>query len=289
MSIYTDLAGIQNKYYQNKYRTRVIEQSVSGGEALICLHGIGGHAEAYTRNVRRLGEKFNVYAMDFLWHGFSQKEGFTPEWLPELGNQVLDLMDAIGVDKANIEGESLGGWVTIWLALTHPERINKIILNTSAGVRFAIQEDSPTEGRALLAKRSIEALNNLSRETVKKRVEWLMAYPDRVTEELVDLRYMIYANEDTKKALSQLYENSFGLGTSDKFEYRKEDLSMISVPTLVLWSSLNPGVGPESGKRLADMIPGAQFYCIDDAGHWPQWEKAEEHDSVVLGFLLGEK
>jgi pimeloyl-ACP methyl ester carboxylesterase len=288
MSIYTDLAGLEVKYYQNKYRTRVIENSTSGGETLLCLHGIGGHAEAYTRNMGRLGEKFNVYAMDFLWHGFSQKEPFTPQWLPELGNQVLDLMDALGVEQANIEGESMGGWVTIWLALNHPQRIKKIILNTTAGVRYAIQEDKPSEGRSLLSQRSIDALNNLSRETVRKRLEWLMATPDRVTEELVDLRYMIYANEDTKKSLSQLYANSFGLGSSNQFELTKEDLSNISVPTLVLWSDKNPGVGPESGQRLAELIANAQYYCINDAAHWPQWEKAEEHDQVVISFLLGE-
>jgi len=286
MTIHIDLAGCEIKYYENKYKTRVLENSFSGGDTLICLHGIGGHAEAYTHNMKRLGEHFNVYAVDFLWHGFSQKKPFNPEWLPELGYQVLDLMDAIGVEKAHIEGESLGGWVTIWLALNHPERVNKIILNTTAGVRYAIQEDKPTEGRALLAQRSIDALNNLSKETVQKRLEWLMAKPDRVTEELIDLRYQIYANEDTKKALTQLYSNSWGEGTSDKFEFHKEDLMRLNVPTLVLWSDKNPGVGPESGERLAELIPNAKYYCINDAAHWPQWEKPVEHDSVVIGFLL---
>ncbi|MDB5794808.1 MAG: alpha/beta hydrolase fold family protein [Noviherbaspirillum sp.] len=288
MSIYTDLAGTQIKYYQNKYKTRVIEASGSAGDSLICLHGIGGHAEAYSRNIKRLGERFNVYAMDFLWHGFSQKEPFTSEWLPALGSQVLDLMDAIGIEQAHIEGESLGGWVTIWLALNHPNRIKKIILNTSAGVRHAVQNERPAEGRTLLAQRSIDALNNLSRETVKKRLEWLVVDPERITDELIDLRYQIYAQVDTKKALSQLYAHSFGAGTSEQFEFSKEDLAKISVPTLVLWSEKNPGTGPEAGRRLAEIIPNASFYCINDAGHWPQWEKAEEHDRVVTAFLSGQ-
>jgi len=58
--------------------------------------------------------------------------------------------------------------------------------------------------------------------------------------------------------------------------------------TLVLWSEHNPNTSAEEAKRLLNIIPNSEFYCIDDAGHWPQWEKAEEHDQVVTAFLKKE-
>ena len=53
-------------------------------------------------------------------------------------------------------------------------------------------------------------------------------------------------------------------------------------PVLVLWT---PGAGLEVGEYLADLIPGAQYHLIGDAGHWPQWEHPVEHDQAVLNFL----
>lgn len=286
-TIWVDLLGCEVKYHRNKYVTRSIQKTsaTEKRETLILMHGVGGHAEAYSRNIARLGEHFDVYAIDFIWHGYSQKEPFDEQWMPLVVDQVLDFMDGIGVESAYLEGESFGGWVSSTIAIQHPERVKKLILNTSAGIQRAIKDETQKMVVEGLAQRSIDALNNLSRETVRKRLEWLMAKPDRVTEELIDIRYAIYEQEDTKKALSQLYLHCFGEGTSPQFELRKEDLNKIKAPTLVLWSEHNPNTSAQEAKRLLDIIPNSEFYCIADAGHWPQWEKAEEHDRVVTEFL----
>src|SRR3954466_6778075 len=68
-SIWVDLLGAQVHYEGTKYRTRVIEYG--DGVPLILLHGGGGHAEAYSRNVVRLGGHFRAMAMDMVWHGLS--------------------------------------------------------------------------------------------------------------------------------------------------------------------------------------------------------------------------
>jgi pimeloyl-ACP methyl ester carboxylesterase len=67
-------------------------------------------------------------------HGFSSKpflEDF--ETIPRFVDHILDFIDAAGVEKAHVEGESLGGWIAMRLALWHPDRINRLILNTTAG------------------------------------------------------------------------------------------------------------------------------------------------------------
>ena len=284
-SIWVDLLGSEVRYRGREYRTRTIE--AGSGEVLVLIHGVGGHAEAYSRNVVRLGERFHAIAIDLVWHGLSAKPPFTPEMVPTYARQVVDLLDSLGVERAHVEGESLGGWVTMWLALHYPERLGKIVLNTTAGVVWqpGTVDERPDEGRNLLRERSIAAIQNPSLETVRKRLEWLMAAPDRVTDELVALRHKLYTLPETQASLTQVFGHSFGGQAQNGIP--EQQLGDIRVPTLVLWTDKNPGTGPDVGRRIADRIPGAQFYCIADAAHWPQWEHPEEHDRVVTAFLTG--
>lgn len=285
-TIWVDLLGAEVRYRGNAYRTRTIE--AGSGTPLILMHGIGGHAEAYSRNLVRLGTQHRVVAFDFLWHGFSERPPFGPAMIPAFADQLVDLLDALGIERAAIEGESLGGWVAMHAALRFPQRVERLILNTAAGVRYGADVAiDHAGGSELLRDRSIAAVRQPSRETIRKRLEWLMASPDRVTDELVDLRYTLYTLPDAREALTNVFANRFG-GDAERYLIGERELAAIAAPTLVLWTDKNPGTGPDAGRRLAACIPGAQFACIDDAAHWPQWEKPAEHDRLVLAFLAGE-
>ena len=287
-TIWLDLLGAEVRYRGREFKTRTIETGTQNPQKLILIHGVGGHAEAYSRNMQRLGERYHAIAIDLLWHGLSAKPPFTTEMVPMYARQIIDLIDDLGVQKASIEGESLGGWVATWTALHHPDRVEKIILNTTAGIRWnrdKVKIDEAT-GTNLLRERSVAAIKDPTRETIKKRLEWLMASPDRVTDELIDLRTAIYTRPDTNASLTNVFANSFG-GPLAANVVAEDELATLTVPTLALWSDKNPGAGADVGERLAALVPGASHYCINDAAHWPQWEKPEEHDRVVLAFLAG--
>jgi 2-hydroxy-6-oxonona-2,4-dienedioate hydrolase len=66
-----------------------------------------------------------------------------------------------------------------------------------------------------------------------------------------------------------------------------QDYGRIQAPTLVLWTSHDPTADVTEGRRIADMIPGAQFVVMDDCGHWPQWEDVATFDRLHINFLLG--
>lgn len=287
-SVWVDLLGCQVRYLGRRHRTRVIE--AGDGPALLLLHGIGGHAEAWSRNVARLGTAHRAMAIDLLWHGFSSKPPYAwGEDIPSYADQVLDLLDAEGIDRASIEGESLGGWVGMWLALHHPDRVARLILNTTAGIRWQPGSiEKPHEGRDLLAQRSLQAISDPTRETIRRRLEWLMASPDEVTDELVDIRFRLYSDPEVQASLRSVFENAFaGVGAPRK-QIEEAELGSIAAPTLVLWTDHNPGTGPDVGRRIAGAIPGARFALIEGAGHWPQWERSEEHDRIVLEFLAAD-
>ena len=120
-------------------------------------------------------------------------------------DQVVDLLDQVGADRGHVEGESLGGWVGLTMAMNHPDRLGKLILNTTIGVAF--KETAPREdragGRSLLATRSMAAIEDPTRETIRQRLEWLMASPDRVTDELVDTRLKIYSDPEARESLGK--------------------------------------------------------------------------------------
>jgi pimeloyl-ACP methyl ester carboxylesterase len=282
-TIWLSLLGAEVRYYQGKYRTRAIEAGT--GEPLILIHGVGGHAEAYSRNVLQLSRHFHVYAIDLIWHGLSEKPPFPMEemnTIPMFVEHVEDFMNAAGIDAAHVEGESLGGWVGGRLALSSPKRVRKLIMNTTAGWNPPGMDTAPG-----LAERSMAAIRDPDRETIRKRLEWLMATPDRVTDELVEVRYRYYSDPETRQALENLFHAHLVDQTPRRrYSFSEEDLGTIAVPTLVLWSEHNPGTGPDVGRHIAGLIPSAQFVSIADASHWPQWEKPEEHDEIVTRFLL---
>ena len=165
-------------------------------------------------------------------------------------DQVIDLLDQLRHERAYIEGESLGGWVAMCAALRHPDRIEKIVLNTAAGVRFdpssGISFD-PAVGK-ILRERSIAALENPDEQTVRKRLEWLMASPERVTDELVEIRMSLYRRLEENAALKSVINAGLGIGREMCQWLDEAQVSKIRQPSLVFWSEKNPGMGPEIGK-----------------------------------------
>jgi pimeloyl-ACP methyl ester carboxylesterase len=279
-TIHVDLLGTETRYYQTPgFRTRVIE--AGKGVPLILMHGGGGHAETYSRNLKRLAQVCRPMAIDFCWHGLSSKPPYRQgNWCRQFTEQVLELMDAIGADKAHLEGESLGGWICMDMAINFPDRVDKVILNTAWGMEMPGADTADLDS---LRETSINALNNPTPELIRKRLDWLMPLGG-VTDELVTLRLALWSEPETRKALTEYYERLFSPQT-DALLFKDTELAKIKAPTLLLWTEKNPFAGPDVAERLRRVIPDSRVHVMMGAAHWPQWEKPEEHDEVVIRFL----
>jgi pimeloyl-ACP methyl ester carboxylesterase len=278
VSIWTDLLGAQVHYVGTKYRTRVIE--CGDGEALILLHGGGGHAEAFSKNIVRLGLHFRVMAIDMLWHGLSSKPPFSGEPSRWYADQVIDVLDTLGIDRAHVEGEAIGGTVALYMGMHHGNRLGKLVLTNAGGVRF--KEGSVEDRRTSTAQyrsAASAAIETTTRETVRKRFEQLFVTPAEVTDELVEVRYRFYSDRETNEAQAALRRHP-----NDNWE--EEEVATIRTPTLVFVGDHVPMNGPDAGRRLAGLIPGATFHLLENSGIWAQWEQAEEHDRIVTDFLM---
>ena len=169
-SIWTDLQGVafEQAYVDvDGVRTRYLRAGRKGALALIFIHGTGGHAEAYVRNLAAHGEHFDVYAIDMLGHGFTGKPD-RPYLIDDYVAHLRGFLDKMGLDRASLSGESLGGWVAAHFAVVHPERVAKLVLNTASGDKVN------REALARLRVLSVEAIEDPSYERIKGRLEWLM-------------------------------------------------------------------------------------------------------------------
>ena len=264
---HTELAG---------WDTRLLEAG-DGGVPLLLLPGTGGHLEAYTRNIAAFAARGRVVAYDYPGHGFS---GLATEDL-ELAHYVthLDaLIDHLGCSRVDLSGESLGGWIAVKYAAAHPERVRRLVLNTPGGTM------ATPEVMARIRELSQAAADDPSEERIRARLEWLMADPASVTDELVAVRRAIYARPGFARSMRHI------LCLQDpeiraRNRITDAELTALPHPALVVWTSADPSGPAAAGLRMAELIPGGRFELIDGAGHWPQWEQAERFNKLVLSFL----
>ena len=280
-SMWADLRGVsfaQRWVDAGGVRTRLLSSGDPDQELVLFLHGTGGHAEAYVRNLGPHGLHFHAVAMDMVGHGFSQMATGRLE-IGDYVRHVLDTLDVLGVERASISGESLGGWVAARLAIDHPDRINRLVLNTAGGTRA----DPVVMGR--IKELSLRAVEEPTWDFVRQRLEWLMADPAVVTDDLVATRQAIYAQPGMIESMrAALVLQDMDTRTANLLS--DGDLKRIEAPTLVLWTSHDPTAPPEEGQRIAEAIGVAEFALMDGCGHWPQYEDADTFNRIHMEFLV---
>ena len=280
-SLWLELLGAEIKFYDAAgIRTRAIE--AGNGEALLLLHGIGGHAEAYARNVVPLGKHFRTIALDYLGHGLTGSIA-GPLTKEAYAKHLIDFMDAAGIRKAHLLGESLGGYISLQTAQIYPERVGKVVFCVGARLEVPVNDAAAkrtAEGRAELQRLTKQFNANPSRENVKSRLRWLFHKPDRdITEELVDLRWELYRRTEAGGV-----RGHSGAEAQDE-RFTPERLRQIKTQTLVLWTDHNPSAAVAEAEEAIKYLQNAELKIMQDSGHWPQWEHPEEFDEIVREYL----
>lgn len=281
-SVWSDLRGVtfsQGYLEAGGIRTRYIQSGDPSKPLVLALHGVGGHAEAYSRNFGPHGEHFWFVAIDMLGHGWTDQPAIDYQ-VKDYAEHVLAVLKALGRSSAMFTGESLGGWVATYLAVHHPEAVERLVLNTSGGWT------AHPEVMARLKKLSNEAASDPSWERIKARLEFLMCDKSMVSDDLIETRRAIYAQPGFAATMARIM-------CLQDMEIRRpnmiteEQYRSIKAPSLVVWTSHDPTATPEEGKQISEMIPGAQYVVMNECGHWPQFEDADEFNRLHIDFLLG--
>ena len=280
-SVWADLRGVafsQGWLDAGGIRTRYLMSGDPSKPLLLLLHGVGGHAEAYARNLGPHAEHFWTVAIDMVGHGWTDKPDVHYQ-LPDYVDHVLAVVRALKRDKALISGESLGGWVAAWIAVHHPEVVQKIVLNTAGG--WTAHPEVMTRIKTL----SNQAASDPTWERIRTRLEFLMYDKSLVSDDLIETRRAIYAQPGFAASMGRIM-------CLQEMPIRRPNMiteaqyRSIRTPTLVVWTSHDPTATPEEGAQIAGMIDNSKFVVMNKCGHWPQYEDADLFNRVHIEFLL---
>jgi HOMODA hydrolase len=200
-----------------------------------------------------------------------------------LVDHLRELMNALGIEKAHLSGESMGGWVSGLFTIEYPERVLKLNLNTAAGLPI-ITDKGREELQGLIDLTSkATTMGPPTFDSVKNRMKWLFHsnnHDSMITDELVNTRLTCYRQLGSKEVAPKVLAM---IGMHDDYLIPMEK---IKKETLFLWTEDNPCHDVPCAENSAAKISGSLLYVMkEDAAHWPQYESPEEFNSVIRRFL----
>ena len=287
-SIWLDLLGGARVQYHDAggWLTRSIECG-DGGPAVVLLHGTGGHAEAFCRNVLPLaGAGYRVYAIDMLGHGYTAKPAGSRYRLDDYVEHLVRFLDEVTDAAAYLVGESLGGWVAMRAALAQPGRVRAIANVVGGGLRPVPPTEQELAGWATLRDRGLAAISTPSWDTWQARMQWLVADPACMTDELIAVRQRIYQQPEMQRSAAVIYDSVQQMllgelpGALDSGE-----IGRVGVPVLYLWTDHNPTTPARVAAAAHELTKDSELVVFADSGHWPQFEEPGRFNALVADYL----
>jgi 2-hydroxy-6-oxonona-2,4-dienedioate hydrolase len=250
------------------------------GHPIIMLHGTGPGATGWSNfypNVGPLSAKYRAIAMTF--PGWGESSEFDPSMEPRTkvnARAVKLLMDELGLEKAALVGNSMGGMATQQFAVDYPDRISHAIMmgSPAPGVN-PLQPAGWSEGMQVLR----EAYAEPSPDNFKRLVRVMVYDSSFVTDELVQARSRAALANQTHLT-NWLKPNAGALPSS-----LADDLQKVQTPTLIIHGHDDRTVPLEGGLRLLALMPNSRLVVFNHCGHWAQIEHADEFNKLVDLFI----
>jgi len=257
---------------------RYNEAGPAGGHPVVMLHGSGPGATGWSNfsgQMAALSDRFRVIAVDMPGWGGSVPVTYEERNHPRT---LLELLDALAIDKAALVGNSMGGATSLKFTADHPERVSHLVtLGSGApGARLFLPGGGPSEGYKLL----LAAYRDASPEQMQKFVD-VFCYD-------AQFRRPELAQERSDRALAHpehLANFVAGIGRPRRGVATEEEIASISVPTLLIHGRDDRVVPYENSLKLCGLIPESQLVVFNRCGHWAQVEKAEQFNRLLADFV----
>ncbi len=254
------------------------------GPPVLMLHGGGPGASGlsnYSRNVDALAQRFRVLVPDLPGYGRSSKGVNSDDPFGDLAAAMLALLDALGIDRAHVVGNSLGGACALRMALEQPGRIDRLVLMGPGGI--GISQAAPTDGLKRLL--GYYAGEGPTLEKLRTFIcEDLVFDSSRIPEAV--LRERFEASIDPEVLANPPLRAPKDLEAFKRLDFLLDPrLPALEHRTLVLWGTadrVNPATG---AMALQARMPACDVYLFSRTGHWVQWERADEFNAVAAAFL----
>jgi 4,5:9,10-diseco-3-hydroxy-5,9,17-trioxoandrosta-1(10),2-diene-4-oate hydrolase len=271
-----DVGGVNTRYWVE-----------GAGAPVVLIHGLSNSIEHWLLNIDALATEHTVYALDLVGHGRTDKPLSRSYGLSDLARSVIDFMDALGIERADLIGHSLGGGVALVIAETFPERVSRLVLVDSVGlaadVGMVLRVVSlPGVGEVLTR---IVLQGDFQKQLTRQRAIWPDA--DVVPEEMIRLRYDATRWEEIRKTYFKTLRASISFrgmrGTV--LAPIVQGLRSLHLPVLVVWGELDDLVPSRHARVVQDNVAKARVEIFENAGHDPMVVNPERFNRVIAQFL----
>ena len=263
--------------------SRTIFYTVKGdGKPLLLIHGYGAGMWVWEKQIEALSQSYRVYVLDLIGHGFSDrpKVSYTPETYIHF---LRDFMDGVGIEKATLIGNSMGGGIAWAMAILYPERVDRLILINCVppDVLHQVKNES---FRTLVAIKDIPILPYLViAARGKNSIRWILlecvSNIKLITPEVVSRQYPLSKIKGSTWVLYSTFKHA------EEALKLKNQLSMIHKPTLFIWGERDLIFPPQVGEAFHQAVAGSKFLKVEKSGHIPMWETPAEVNQAILSFL----
>lgn len=279
-TVFTDgVAG--NGTYWRWYRAPLAGTTATSAPPFVMVMGYGGNFATFTESfVQRLAAETpgGVLVFDHLGSGRSGPLSETEELsLADFAGHLSSLLDELGIDTVNIYGYSMGGAITLEFLRANPSRVNKLILCATTAGGCLFHNASPE---------IVERMRNPRGITFDEMYFDFLSFS--MSAEAIKENYATLASicDATRDPMTPRYVLDMKLRAFSKFD-ASELLQSIACPTLVIHGISDQLIPLTNGIALADNIPHASRFLIENCGHYPHIEKQAEVLKVTLSFLFG--
>jgi 4,5:9,10-diseco-3-hydroxy-5,9,17-trioxoandrosta-1(10),2-diene-4-oate hydrolase len=251
------------------------------GPALVLLHGSGPGVSGWSNfrgNFPAFAERFRTVVPDMPGFGRSQRPPFDRAYPRVAADHVLRLLDGLGIEKAHLLGNSMGGYVAFEFALAHPERVDRLVGMGPGGLAANIFGPEPSEG----ARRLAEFMMAPSRAAMEAWVDTMVANKSVVDDSLIDERL---ANAMAPGALDSAMAIFASLGQHPEPVPLYVRARSIKAPTLITWGRDDRMLPVEGAMLGFRQMPDAELHIFSRCGHWAQVERKTEFERLVIDFL----
>ena len=262
---------VSEKYAEMSHgKTRYFEAGT--GYPTILIHGAGieSGADGWMAVIPGLADHVRVLAIDSLNWGpgdlFDQEFSFAYQV-----DHIREFMDVLDIDKANIVGHSMGGWLATLFAYESPERVNKLVLVAAGGAATR-----PLTNMVDWTPPAPEGV----RERISKRLEKAPVAAEPIVQQYVD---KVTSPEHTS-AFAKVMKHMTNPMTRARYNVLRR-LSHIHVPTLILWGRDDKVNDLSMGEALNQGIKGSKLVVFDATGHGVPQEQPEAFVREVVAFL----
>jgi 3-oxoadipate enol-lactonase len=245
-------------------------QGKENNPVLVLSNSLGTDLGMWVPQMPALLEHFRVLRYDARGHGQSGVPP-GPYRISQFGEDVIALMDRLGIRRAHFCGLSMGGMIGMWLAVNHPARLDRLVLcNTAARI------GPPELWDARIDKVNSEGIASIVPAVIDR---WFTADFQRFARKQVDMvRSMLLRTPGAGYTASCAAVRDMD---------QRDGISAITAPTLVIAGTQDKATPPEDGKLVADRIAGARFVELN-AAHLSNWEVAQSFTTNVVEFLTAQ-